>query len=310
MLWFLVVALGWAMLAVTAVAVWLHWYPSHGQNAVAATSFVPWAIIAAVLGVVTLSLTRRWITLGLTVIAAVALVWTQIPLWHADAAAHGRRLVVVQSNIRLGQGDVTTLVKRVRDENADLLTVEELTPQALSRLHAAGISAELGYEYTAADSGGRGAGVFSRTAPRDGVLLDGHTLNNVRAVTAVPGVGDVTIYAVHLLAPWPDPPSRWTGELAAMRADWMSRTGPVLASGDYNSTYDHKQFRDLLTGGFADAAVQSGSGFLPTFPRDRVYPPLIGIDHVVSRGFVADSVRSFDVAGSDHRGIVVTLRAS
>ena len=86
--------------------------------------------------------------------------------------------------------------------------------------------------------------------------------------------------------------------------------GPVIVPGDFNATVDHAQFRDLLGGGFDEGALDSGAGYLPTYPTDRWYPPLLGIDHVLSRGLWAESARTYDLPGSDHRALLVRLAAS
>ena len=83
--------------------------------------------------------------------------------------------------------------------------------------------------------------------------------------------------------------------------------GAVIVGGDYNSTPDARQFRDLLTDGYRDAVEQAGAGFAPTFPSDIWYPPVITIDHVVIRRAAATSVRTVDVKGSDHRALLVTV---
>ncbi len=86
-------------------------------------------------------------------------------------------------------------------------------------------------------------------------------------------------------------------------------TGPtVLVGGDFNSTPDTAQFRTILNQGFSDAANQAGAGFTPTWPADRWFPPLITIDHVLTRGAVATSVDSVEIPGSDHRALVASIR--
>ena len=64
------------------------------------------------------------------------------------------------------------------------------------------------------------------------------------------------------------------------------------------------QFRRLLTHGYADAARQAGAGYLASYPTDRWYGPVIGIDHVLVRSAAATSVRTVDLPGSDHRGVL------
>jgi endonuclease/exonuclease/phosphatase (EEP) superfamily protein YafD len=81
----------------------------------------------------------------------------------------------------------------------------------------------------------------------------------------------------------------------------------VVVAGDFNATVDHAQFRDLLDHGYSDAAEQSGAGYLPTYPNDRWYGPLIGIDHVLVRGMRAGSVDTYGLPGSDHRALLARL---
>jgi len=44
-----------------------------------------------------------------------------------------------------------------------------------------------------------------------------------------------------------------------------------------------------------------------TFPADSWLPPLLAIDHILTRNCAATSVRSVPIPGSDHRGIVATV---
>lgn len=66
-------------------------------------------------------------------------------------------------------------------------------------------------------------------------------------------------------------------QLHALRADVK-----VIVGGDFNATYDHFAFRQILTGGFADAVDQAGGGWLPTWREGHWYTRLIGIDHVLT----------------------------
>jgi endonuclease/exonuclease/phosphatase (EEP) superfamily protein YafD len=98
---------------------------------------------------------------------------------------------------------------------------------------------------------------------------------------------------------------------AKVQLDNFARTAgaaAVIIGGDYNSTPDMRQFRDLLTNGYRDAVEQSGSGFAPTFPSNRKFPPVITIDHVLTRNATAESVRTIEVPGSDHRALLATVR--
>lgn len=83
--------------------------------------------------------------------------------------------------------------------------------------------------------------------------------------------------------------------------------GAVIVAGDFNSTPDMRQFRDLLTNGYRDAVEQTGAGFAPTFPSNKWFPPVLVIDHVLTRNAAASSIQTVDIPGSDHRALLATV---
>ncbi len=105
----------------------------------------------------------------------------------------------------------------------------------------------------------------------------------------------------------------WRYGMAGAKAkldNYATAAGPaaVIIGGDYNSTPDMRQFRDLLTDGYHDAVEQSGAGFAPTFKADSWLPPVITIDHVLTRNAVASMIRTVKIKGSDHRSLLATIR--
>ncbi len=228
-------------------------------------------------------------------------------------AAHrppgGVPLVLLQANVRVGAANADELVRRIRTEHVDLVTMEELTPAELAALRAAGIDALLPYHLVTPYPGGAGTGIWSRyplTAP---VKHDEFRLEVLSATVAVPSAVPLQVYAVHLLPPWPYPSSTWLAEirhLSTLLNTTDTRTA-LVASGDFNATFDHPQFRHLLRGGLRDAAEQVGAGFTPTYPADREFPPLLTLDHVLCRGLAPTSLTRVPIPGSDHRGLLVHL---
>ena len=69
-----------------------------------------------------------------------------------------------------------------------------------------------------------------------------------------------------------------------------------------------RQFRDLATNGYHDAVEQTGAGFAPTFPSNKPFPPLITIDHVLTRNASASSIKTVELPGSDHRSLLATIK--
>ena len=121
-------------------------------------------------------------------------------------------------------------------------------------------------------------------------------------------LGGRTLFAVHTAAPVHRRlTAAWNRDLDVI-GRWTR--GPVapLVVGDLNATLDHSVLRDG-TAGCGDAAAQTGSGLIGTWPNWA--PRWLGpqIDHVFSTGgIVADSFSVRDVPGTDHRAIVTTLR--
>jgi endonuclease/exonuclease/phosphatase (EEP) superfamily protein YafD len=287
----------------------LHYVGAPWQPIIVLTTFghqLMWAAPAGLLGAL---LVRRWVVAAVAGAATVLVAAIQVPPTVATASASGRPLVVLQANLRVGGADPAALVETVRRDHVDLLATEELTASAQEGLLAAGLAGHLPYRYTAPlPDGGGGIGIWSRYPLREPRNLPHFQLGVLTAELATPG-RDVTVVAAHLVPPWPYPSHIWRTEIDALGRVLHSLPGPVVVAGDFNATVDHAQFRGLLTHGYADAAGQAGAGYLPTYPTDRWFGPLIGIDHVLVRGGVtAASVRSLGIRGSDHRALLADLR--
>ena len=252
-----------------------------------------------------------WVGVAASVVVLGANAAVQAPLFApAAASASGPDVVVMTLNMRLGQADPQAVVAAVRRDAVRVLMLEELTPEARQALAAAGLDRALPHSVVAAGDGASGVGLWSSYPLRHRQIRNDFTFELVTARVAVPGMPTgPTAMATHMAGPFPRDENwhrdiaRLPGVLQALPAD-----APVLVGGDFNSTLDVTQFRALLTGGYADAGSQAGAGFLPTYPADTWYPPIIGIDHVLTRDAVGRSARTIEVPGSDHRGLVVHVR--
>jgi endonuclease/exonuclease/phosphatase (EEP) superfamily protein YafD len=133
----------------------------------------------------------------------------------------------------------------------------------------------------------------------------------------VPGVlTDPTVASVHVESPVAsrrDTVAQWRIGIGAVKAAmtaFIVSAGPgaVIIAGDFNSTPDERQFRDLMTNGYRDAVEQTGSGFAPTFPSRAWHPPLLTIDHIITRNAAAQSIKTVFIPGSDHRALLATIK--
>jgi endonuclease/exonuclease/phosphatase (EEP) superfamily protein YafD len=86
---------------------------------------------------------------------------------------------------------------------------------------------------------------------------------------------------------------------------------PLVVAGDFNAVNDHGPMQALQRAGLKSATDVAGAGWLPTYPANRLIPPLLPIDHVlINEDLTATSVTSFAVSGTDHRGLLATIAAS
>lgn len=278
-------------------------------------TFVP--LIA--LGGLTLALLsrRRLLSVLAAVVLAATLAIQVSWYWAGRPSAAGPyvEVRVLASNLFKGRADAASFVATARD--ADLVTVAELTPEAIERLNRAGISQRFPYSSLFATSGVGGVGIWSRY-PLTPLSEPRHRNVLIPAVRVhLPGVEfEPVVAAVHVMSPVAGDQNtvadwRQGMEAAEAQLDNFARAagaGAVIVGGDYNSTPDMRQFRDLLTNGYTDAVNQTGSGYAPTFPSNASIPPVITIDHVLTRNAAASSVRTVTITGSDHRAVFAVVR--
>lgn len=286
---------------------------------VALASFTPFLLSASVIGAVVAAFGRRWILFTASVAALATGVGLFAPLYVPGSAAAaseestGPTLRIMQSNLMLGLADPDQIVREVVDRDIDILTVQELTNSALSGLDVAGLDDLLPYKFTRpTPEGGGGAGIYSRFPLANERELPTFLLWNLSTDIDVGTGPPIRVYSVHPVPPYPSPTPVWASEMELLKEEvTMSAVLPrVIVSGDFNSTWSHSRFRDIVDVGYTDAAESTGGGVIPTYPTDKAYPALVGIDHVLSRGMQATSLERITVDGTDHHGIVAELKTT
>ena len=308
---YLLVAVGWLAVAAGVVALVARCAAWRWQPLIVAAGFFVYLTAAALVGGVLLATRRVWAGAAAAAVLAVAATAVLVPSYVASAPtlSAGRPLTVLQANLRIGAADPHRLVDQVRAQRADVVTVDELTQVELARLTDAGLSRTLPYHLTAPYPGGAGTGIWSRYPLTGAGRDDRFTFELLTARIAAPGAATIELVAVHLLPPWPYSSKTWLHEMARLHALLARQPAgvPVVVSGDFNATGDHAQFRSLLTGGYHDAADQSGAGMLPTYPTDRPIGPVLAIDHILTRHADVADLRTLALPGSDHRALLAHL---
>lgn len=311
----LLTAIGLFAMVVAGCALASRYVPITNHLVLAIAAASPYLMFGGLVATGALVAARRWILAAISTGLAATAVAIHLPLHIVSAGTateHAIAVRVFSANLREGHADPGYLVSSVR-EHADVLSFQELTPLEVDRLTEAGIDATFPYRWLDAREDSDGVGLWSRypiSAPNS---IGGYIFALVTAQIQV-GVGspNSTIAAVHLVGPWPQEIDEWRREIERFAATLHDITGSagggcVMVAGDFNSTPDMRPFRRLLRDGFHDAAEQSGAGMVRTFPADSWLPPLLAIDHILTRNCAATSVRSVPIPGSDHRGIVATV---
>jgi endonuclease/exonuclease/phosphatase family metal-dependent hydrolase len=210
----------------------------------------------------------------------------------------------MNANLYEGRADAQQVVDAVRDNHVDILVLEEITPDLLARMDAAGLAELL------PDRVGEPDYMVAGTM----ILANRPLTDHVRLRTTFQGweakYGTITVLGVHPVAPVD--PAGWRADHEAILTQAEADHADLIV-GDMNATPDHDVMRRLDDAGFRDAGEVSNEGWQPTWPANHVgilplLPPLVRIDHVL----IGDSMASLGthtvgIEGTDHLALVATV---
>ena len=303
--------LAWFGFLIAAIGLAVRFVPigNHGILVLAALS--PYLTTSAGLaaGLLLLRNRRRWAA-ATTLAVAAAGVAVQIPRLVPANSIDGVAVRVVTLNLRESEADMNAVVALARSR-ADLFVVQELTPAFARGLSE--LSSDFPHRVLDTNDSPGGVGIWSRYRLANSIRISGYQLGMLSATVTIPGTAsDVVVLGAHVVGPWPQAIDGWKSEIELLprtlddAAQWAG-AGAVIVAGDFNATADMLPFRQLLRSGYRDAAAQSGTGLNPTFPADSSIPPLIGIDHILTRNSSASGMRTVKVPGTDHLAVVATV---
>ena len=248
-------------------------------------------VVAAVLAVAGLGLHAWWFA-------------PQVVGANPEPAEGAERITVMNANLYEGRADAQEVVDAVRDNHVDILVLEEITPDLLAQMDAAGLVELLPERMGQPDYMVAGTMILANRPLTD----------HVRLRTTFQGweakYGTLTVLGVHPVAPVD--PAGWRADHAAILKQAEDDDADLIL-GDMNATPDHEVMRSLDDAGFRDAGEVSNEGWQPTWPANHVgilplLPPLVRIDHVL----IGDSMASLgthtvDIDGTDHLALVATV---
>lgn len=284
---------------------------------VTTVAFVPYFVVAALVGAGMQAVIRHWLAAGITAAVAVGLAIVLVPRVVADdqPVAGGAELTVMSVNLYVGNADFDYIMDLVEEHQPDLLSVQELTPGAPDAFTERGLDELLPYAILEPDDLAIGTGLYSRyplerieTVGRDAIFYQ------IAAEIDTPEGTDVRFMAAHPAAP------ASAERIPLWEEDYEQLPRPddglpwVLA-GDFNATLDHENMRDLLDSGYTDAAEATGEGLDATWQPTGGYLnglvkiPAVTLDHVIVQdGIEVLDWEVLDKEGSDHAPVVAHLR--
>lgn len=303
------------LIALAITVPWLAWAVvrtfglDSGRLLVPAISFTPHVAATAWIPVVAALVLRRRVAAVVALIAAVALVAAVAPRaldGPAPAVAGGPTLHVLSINLGYGNGDPAAIMALADRYGVDLLSLQEMPPEAVATLDRAGARSRFPYRVLDARRGAQGSGLLARFPLTDPVRPQRIRMAMPEATLQVPGAAPIRVKAIHPVAPLRDDVVVWRD---AMRS--LPRATPDgemrMLIGDFNATLDHHELRDLLSSGYVDAADATGQGLRGTYPARRRIR--IAIDHVlVDRRAQVTAAGVHEIPGSDHRAVSATIR--
>ncbi|WP_417364845.1 endonuclease/exonuclease/phosphatase family protein [Glutamicibacter arilaitensis] len=263
-----------------------------------------------VLALITGVLRRRWIACGFVVVFLLCGLLPNLQL--AAAAVQKDRadfeLSVLSFNALKAGADPAQLAALIQAEDPQVLVLVETSEPLHQELATRGALDGLGYRSLEAPAGGqRDTVIFSkyplneRTAELDTKTTGWYSLPVVDVKS--PG-GTFTVAGIHIYPPV-GTAQRWRNGLQAV-ASWAAQQPdrPLVLAGDFNSVRAHPGFRSLKSDGFSEA-----DGIFPasTWPADRKFNSMIGLDHIMARGASVTEFSVHAVDGSDHLAVSATV---
>ena len=282
--------------------------------AVPVVSVTPHVAAVAPFAALGLRLARRRGPAATAALAATALGLMVQPrrVSRPQPPAGGRVLRVLSVNMFFGQGDAEVIVARVREAGADVLCLQELTAEAVTRLKLAGLDELMPHtqlELRSSKHRSDGSGIYSRFPLGEGPEVPPSRMAQPTALLELPDGDAVELICVHPCAPGVrgrSGPTPWRAELRALPPPGKL---PRVLAGDFNATLDHAVFRDVLRLGYADAAQQTGNALVPTWGIPGTGSAFVPLDHVlVSAGCAVRAFSVHAVPRSDHRAVYAEIQ--
>lgn len=289
------------------------------QTIVLAQTALPYLLLPAYLIAVFALFCRRRVLAAVSLLVVTChLLWVVIPEWRPatalpDEAKNAPHFTLLSKNIRYDNPRPAEIARSIEQEDADVLFLQEADEGPVEAIRSTGVLDRYPFQQWVHGSNPEGIAIFSKYELHDPRTFLDTGFPSIRATIDVGGK-EVVLWNFHTYSPPVDAGDmrEWETALHSAQRHLHDETGSVVAAGDFNATYQHRPYRDILTNGWKDAHISLGRGYARTWPASDGFVGRRGgafrIDHVLTHGNLrATSIHETPGYGSDHRGVSATL---
>lgn len=302
------------------IAAWypMRWWPGDRLTPVQLLNYImPWLLVALIPALVIAALTRRRWLAALLVIPILLIVYSYAPLFlprsTSPVLAESNRIKVMSYNILSRNDDLQEVANIIRQEQPDLLLLQEVygstgfeLKEALSDLYD-----QKQFHYTMDPIYGQGIVSRFPLTPLGTSYNQGRTQ---KAILHTPQA-DILVWNTHFKQP-----RYWTAQhrqASNLVKALDSVDQPIIVGGDFNTT-EQSQVYSMINRHLKNAHWQAGWGLGFSYPADHLAVkgiavpmpgPLVRIDHIFhSDHFLTRSAETLPYSGgSDHLPVVSEL---
>jgi len=220
------------------------------------------------------------------------------------AGPRGATITVASVNLFEHNDAPEAMLDELAAVSADVIALIELDDDWWARITADPRFDRWGWRTVDDRPDAFGIGLMSRLPFQSSEIVRLDDVPRVDAVIRV-GVQGIPVSVVHVTPPYL---TRW---LPLWRRGLQALADPQfpaqIVAGDLNTTPFNPAFEGLRRAGWVDASEALGTRLTLTWPTQPF--SLLGLDHVLVRGGIqVVRVERLPGSGSDHRGLLVTLR--
>ena len=301
---------GWIAIAVTGMVLLTQavgWDPTTLVAVLQAVTPISLVMVFAI--VVVASVARAWWLAGTASLVLFGTLALAAPLVFTGsqpvAATDSEGLSIAAVNLLFDNPIVEQLADDLEERAPDVIAFSEYTTAHRRILGGHPLADRYPHRIDLDESFGSGMALWSRYP----IVRRGPDVGARRGidVTLDGPDGSIRVVAVHPKTPISDFDA-WKSTLRTIGDSASGSPTPTVVVGDFNASYWHPAFRDLLDRGLTDAHIAAGRGWSTSWPTDSVVPAFVRLDHALTDDQLAvTDLVDFEPPGSDHRAFVVTV---